>query len=43
VLSEIVADAARQDARDSVVEEFGAGVEIRSSQVQRWLKKLGTA
>lgn len=43
VLSEIVADAARQDARDRALEELGAGVEIPERQVQRWLKKLGAA
>lgn len=41
VLSEIVAEAARQDARDRVLDELGAGVEIPEREVRRWLKKLG--
>jgi hypothetical protein len=41
VLSDLVAEAARQDARDRVLEELGSGIEIPEHQVQRWLKKLG--
>ncbi len=41
VLSELVIEAARQDARDRVLNELGAGVEIPEQAVQRWLKKLG--
>jgi predicted transcriptional regulator len=41
VLSELVAEAARQDARDRALEELGAGVEISERDVSRWLKKLG--
>jgi hypothetical protein len=40
VLSEIVMEAARQDARDRALEELGNGVEITEREVQRWLKKL---
>ena len=43
VLSDLVAEAARQDARDRSLEELGAGVEISEKDVQRWLKKLGAA
>ena len=41
VLSELVAEAALQDARDRALEELGAGVDIPERDVQRWLKKLG--
>ena len=41
VLSELVAEAARQDARDRALEELGAGVDIPDAEVRRWLKKLG--
>jgi predicted transcriptional regulator len=41
VLSELVAEAARQDARDRALAELGEGVEIPEREVQRWLKKLG--
>jgi hypothetical protein len=41
VLSELVQEAARQDARDRALEALGAGVEIPEREVQRWLKKLG--
>ena len=41
VLSEIVVEAARQDARDRALEELGAGVDIPEREVERWLKKLG--
>jgi predicted transcriptional regulator len=43
VLSELVVEAARQDARDRALEELGAGVEISEREVHRWLKKLGAA
>jgi hypothetical protein len=43
VLSEIVTEAARQDARDRVLSELGDGVDIPEREVQRWLKKLGAA
>jgi hypothetical protein len=43
VLSEIVAEAAQQEARDRVLEELGAGTEIPVREVDRWLKKLGAA
>ena len=43
VLSEIVAEAARQDARDRALEELGSGVEVSEKEVRRWLKKLGAA
>jgi hypothetical protein len=43
VLSDLVVDAARQDARDRALEELGAGVEISEREVQRWLRKLGAA
>ncbi|MDX2052406.1 MAG: hypothetical protein SFV15_08455 [Polyangiaceae bacterium] len=41
VLSEVVADAARQEARDRALEALGNGVEIPDREVDRWLKKLG--
>lgn len=41
VLSELVSEAARQDARDRALQELGAGVEIPDREVDRWLKKLG--
>ena len=43
VLSDLVAEAARQDARDRALEELGSGVEISEKEVLRWLKKLGAA
>ena len=43
VLSDIVAEAARQDARERALSELGSGVEILEREVQRWLKKLGAA
>ena len=43
VLSDLVAEAARQDARDRALEELGSGVEISENEVRRWLKKLGAA
>jgi hypothetical protein len=41
VLSELIVQAAQQDARDRVLEELGHGVEIPERDVERWLKKLG--
>lgn len=41
VLSEIVIEAARQDARDRALAELGAGVEIADSDTLRWQKALG--
>jgi hypothetical protein len=41
VLSELVLEAARQDARDRALTELGAGVEVPEREVNRWLKKLG--
>ena len=43
ILSEIIVEAAQQDARDRVLRELGVGVEIPEREVQRWLKKLGAA
>jgi vacuolar-type H+-ATPase subunit E/Vma4 len=43
VLSEIVVEAAQLEARDRVLEELGAGIEIPEREVERWLKKLGAA
>jgi hypothetical protein len=41
ILSEIVVDAAQQDARERVITELGSGKEIPEREVQRWLRKLG--
>jgi hypothetical protein len=41
VLSKLVAEAARQEARDRALKELGEVVEIPEREVQRWLKKLG--
>ncbi|HQP36751.1 MAG TPA: hypothetical protein PLI95_16310 [Polyangiaceae bacterium] len=43
VLSELITEAARQDARQRVLDELGDGVEISDHDVQSWLKKLGAA
>ena len=43
ILSELVLEAARQDARDRVLAELGAGIEVSEREVTRWLKKLGAA
>jgi len=43
VLSELIVEAARQDARDRALEELGSGVPIPEGEVRRWLKKLGAA
>jgi hypothetical protein len=41
VLSEIVVEAARQEARDRVLAELGEGVEISEADTRRWRKALG--
>lgn len=41
VLSELVLEAAQQEARDRALAELGSGVEVPERDVQRWLKKLG--
>lgn len=41
VLSDLVAEAARQDARDRALSELGAGVSLPERAVNHWLKKLG--
>jgi hypothetical protein len=41
VLSEIVIEAARQEARDRVLAELGEGVEISEADTARWRKALG--
>jgi hypothetical protein len=43
VLSDLVVDAAQQDARERVLDELAAGEEIPEREVQRWLKRLGAA
>ncbi len=43
VLTELVLEAARQEARDRALEELGKGVDIPEQEVRRWLKKLGAA
>ena len=43
VLSELVLEAARQDARERALAARGAGVEIPEREVNRWLKKLGAS
>jgi hypothetical protein len=43
VLSELVVEAARQDARDRLLDELSPGVQVAERDVQRWLKKLGAA
>jgi hypothetical protein len=43
VLNDLVVQAALQDARDRALEELGAGVDIPEREVERWLKKLGSA
>ena len=43
VLSELIVEAAQQDARDRVLDELGSNVAIQERDVQRWLKKLGAA
>ena len=41
ILSDLVRDAAVQDARDRALDELGSGIDISERQVQRWLRKLG--
>lgn len=41
VLSEIVLDAAQQEARDRVLAEYGAGVALPDAELKRWHKLLG--
>jgi hypothetical protein len=41
VLSDIVIDAAQQDARDRALAELGEGVELSEADIQRWQKALG--
>ncbi|HEU4620575.1 MAG TPA: hypothetical protein VFV10_21275 [Gammaproteobacteria bacterium] len=41
VLSDLVLEAAQQEARDRALAELGTGVEISEREVERWLKKLG--
>jgi hypothetical protein len=43
VLSELIVEAAQQDARDRILDELGSNVAIQERDVQRWLKKLGAA
>ena len=43
VLSELIVEAAQQDARERLLDELGAKQEIPEHEVQRWLKKLGAA
>ena len=43
VLSELVVEAAQQDARELVLAELTGGQEISEREIQRWLKKLGAA
>ena len=43
VLSERVADAARQDARDRLLAELTDGAPVSEREVRRLLKKLGAA
>jgi len=43
VLSDLIAEAAQQEARDRVLDSLGSGVEIPERDVKRWLRKLGAA
>jgi len=43
VLSDLVLEAAQQEARSRALDELDAGVVIQEREVQRWLKKLGAA
>jgi hypothetical protein len=43
VLSDLIAEAAQQEARDRVLGEFGADAAIPEREVKRWLRKLGAA
>jgi len=41
VLSDLVTEAARQEARERALDELGTGVEIPEREIRRWLVKLG--
>jgi 2-methylcitrate dehydratase PrpD len=41
VLSELIAQAAQQEARDRVIDTLGEGVDVSERDVERWLRKLG--
>jgi len=43
VLSDLVVDAAQQDARERVLLELASDEEIPKREEQRWLKRLGAA
>jgi hypothetical protein len=43
VLSDLVMQAAQQDARDRLLDELTQGQEIPEREIQRWLKKLGAS
>jgi len=43
IISDLVIEAAQQDARERVLSELAAGQEIPEREVQRWLKRLGAA
>lgn len=43
VLSELIAQAAQQEARERVLSTLGDGVEVSDREVERWLRKLGAA
>jgi hypothetical protein len=43
VLSDLVLEAAQQDARERALSELGKGVDVPEASVQRWLKKLGAS
>jgi len=43
IISDLVIEAAQQDARERVLTELAAGQEIPEREVQRWLKRLGAA
>ena len=43
VLSELVVEAAKLEARDRVLDELGQGVPVPEREVRRWLRKLGAA
>jgi len=43
IISDLVIEAAQQDARERVLSELTAGEQIPEREVQRWLKKLGAA
>ena len=41
VISELVVEAAQQDARERVLEALGSDEPIPEREVTRWLKRLG--